>query len=131
MKKHFKILYKPVASRVEGSALSNLWRVVIQDLNVVEAIPSMIERYSRGNKSTSIKLKSKSTMENDIRSESMSFKVFVYLLKHILKVKKMTFSVTLEFANGDKSVHSQEVNSLKEELNILKEKEEIKNELND
>ncbi len=109
MKKDFKILYRPVESRVEGSVLAKLWRGIIQDLDVVKAIPSLIERHVRDEKSTSLKLKNKSTIETDIKSESMSFKVFIYLVQKLLKVKKMTFTVSLEFSNGEVTIHSQEV----------------------
>ncbi len=106
------LLKSNTTDKTEGGLLSILWRKILVDLNMTNRIPAMIYRYVNdvNTSSLQVKKKSKSSITNDIISENMTWKVFINLLISILKVKKIRFTVTLEFNNGTKSNHSIDVN---------------------
>jgi len=100
--------------RSEGSALAVLWRNILVEKGIVSRVPAMIRRYldtDVTSKSVQMKKKSKSSITNDVTSKSMSWRVFISLLKDVLKVKDVRFTVTLTFRNGEKSVHSVNVDT--------------------
>jgi hypothetical protein len=106
-----KKILSSVEDTTEGGILSNLWRKILKDLNITNKIPALVVMYlnKENMKSVKLKKKSKTSLVNDITSSNMTWKVFLNLIINLLNVNKMTFTVTLEFKNGEKSVHSIDV----------------------
>ncbi|MEA2047774.1 MAG: hypothetical protein U9O64_04925, partial [Campylobacterota bacterium] len=97
----YKVLRQTPTSKKEGSKLASLWRNVVNDLNVVNAIGSLVLRHekdSRARKTTAFK--EKTTLQNDIVSNDMTFKVLIYLIDKLIKPKNITLTLTLTHENG-------------------------------
>lgn len=95
----------PVAAN-EGGILARLLRSLITKKNYQGKLGYFIDRYGNRaskNMSSYAKVKSKSTVTNDLMSPSMTFKVFFYLLKNIFGVKYLTIIIEAEFPDGQKT----------------------------
>lgn len=106
---------KPVA-RTEAGVLASLWRDVLDKLNLIPALDILIKRYlNESEKKTqsiqSVKKKTKSTLVSNITASGMTFKTFLDLLFNFLRVKKVHFSIKLEYYSGDETVHTITVDS--------------------
>lgn len=120
-----------LSSRKEGAVLVKLWRIIIRDNNYTYAIPRMVTRYinknTKHNAMSSVKMKTKSSLKKDILSSEMTWKTFVSLIFDFLRVKDMVISIKLIHASGDESVHSMRIINPNKEII---EEEEIKTEEN-
>ena len=100
-----------IDDRTEGSILASLWRKILRDLNITNRIPYLISLYVEKSNETSLRMKkkSKSSITNDITAESMTWKVFINNITGVLKIKHITFTVTLHHANGEETNHSVDI----------------------
>jgi len=81
----------------EHGVLKKLLNKIIFENNLEEKIGFLISRYERRRDSS--KKKSKTVVVNEITSTRISFKNFVFLVFEVLRAKKMTIKVELEFSN--------------------------------
>ena len=102
-------LEKPINNAKENAQLGKLWRRIIMDLNLRTRIRKMVNEYVRDSKNPNvnpINYKTKSSLENNILSDEITWKTFMDLLFNFLKVRSCTVTITLEHRNGDESAHS-------------------------
>jgi len=104
-------------SNTENGILTKLFRMIIFDTGLINKIPYNINRYIRnGGK------KNKATISRLILSGEMSWRSFIFLLFDILRVKKCTFKVTLEYDVGPSSEHEISISPAFRESNKEKGK---------
>lgn len=119
----------PIAAN-EGGILVHLLRSLITKKNYQGKLGYFIDRYgNKANKNTSsyAKVKSKSTVINNLISPSITFKVFIDLLKNLFNVKNLTIIVEAEFPDGQKT--SSHVTFTMDD--IVKDEKESEGENND
>lgn len=102
---------KEIKNKSEGAALAKLWILILNELGIVNRIPSLINRYveRESHCSLSRKKKSKSTITADHDSESMTWKVFLNLIFNVLRIPRIDFTITLYHPNGEKSIHTVKI----------------------
>jgi len=84
--------FKEVAS-TENGILARLWRRIVFDNNLQNALPFLIQRYSKkGTRNTS-------TIVSLITNSELTWKAFVFLVFEILTVKEL--ELTLELTKND------------------------------
>jgi len=124
-----KIKFDPLDNNREGSILVKLWRNILKETNLINAIEYLVDRYT--NKSNAsikmVKKKTKSSLIKNVSATDMTWKTFVDLIFNVLNVKKMTISVKLQYPNGKESIHSVVVEdkNIKHDIDlkdIMKEK---------
>lgn len=88
----------------EGGILARLLRGIINNKGWSNKIGFFVDRYGNRQKNANqySKVKSKSTIITNLTSPSITFKVFIDLLKNVFNVKKMTIIVEAEFSDGEK-----------------------------
>ena len=101
-------LYSSPKNKTSEGFLSALWRKILVDNGLVEKIPGLLARYSH-QANNSETLKNLTTVKRDVFSENMTIKSFVYLLKNVLQPKKLKFTVSVTWANGKETHHTQEI----------------------
>lgn len=89
----------------EGGILARLLRGIINSKGWTNKIGFFVDRYGNKQKNSSqySKVKSKSTIITNLTSSSITFKVFIDLLKNVFNVKKMTIIIEAEFSDGEKA----------------------------
>jgi hypothetical protein len=100
------VLKEPPNSNEDGSVLTLLWRRIINDLGIVDRMPSYIARYTR--LAERKKLKTLSGLKSDITGETMTWRVFLHLARYILMVKKIKITIELTLPDDTVSSHSVE-----------------------
>ena len=92
----------PIAAN-EGGILVALLRSIIKQKGWSKKIGYLIDRYGQKIKTEGdnnlIKVKSKSTVIADLLKKAITFKVFIYICKYILGIRKLTIIVEAEFAD--------------------------------
>lgn len=104
-----KIVLPPLISRTEGSILSKLWRNILVDTNMDNALDYLVTRYMSDHSNSTIKAdkrKTKSSIIKNITADDMTWKTFLDILFNFLRVRRIEFCVKLTRASGDISVHS-------------------------
>ena len=81
----------------EHGVLKKLLNSIIFENNLENKLAFLISRYDRRRDAS--KKKSKTVIVNELTSNRISFKNFVFLVFEILRAKKMTIKVELEFSN--------------------------------
>lgn len=117
-----RISFKPITA-IENSILVKLWRKILRETNMINALEVLAERYANKSSNSSVtmvKKRTKSRLMADATTNNMSWKIFVTLIFGILNVKKMTITVKLDYPNGESTIHSVEAtdNVLKEHIDI-------------
>lgn len=98
----------------EGGILAKLWRVILKETKKKEIILMLINSYykresERDSSLPSVhKVKSRSQISSNVYASSMTFKVFIDLLKNILCVKHVRLNIELTWADDSVSDHSVE-----------------------
>lgn len=98
-------------SNNESGVLAKLWRKILIENNLENALPLLINMYIKNNdetdgRSLTVKKKNKSTLTSNITATDMTFKTFLDLVFRLLKVTKIDISVKLTFSNGRETTHS-------------------------
>lgn len=94
---------------VEGGIIAMLFRKILLDLNLTQQISFLAREAEKAtNKLDSEvnKVKSRTQFINQATSKSMTFKIFVRLLRFLVGVTKIRLTIELERANGKRSTHS-------------------------
>lgn len=104
-----KLEEKPV-SNSESGILAAIWRKLIKDNGIVNALHLLVNRYITDTDPTkgrvkNIKRRNKSTLISNICSSEMTFKTFIDLIFNLLRASKLDIHVKVTFANG-KSIHT-------------------------
>lgn len=102
----------------EGGLLSKLFRTIVKDEGRAHQIPMLIEKYqqriARENMNKTMasysKVQSKSQMINNAKSDSMTFRVFIGLLRNIFCIRAIRMTIELEWPDGKVTHHSVESN---------------------
>lgn len=102
----------------EGGLLSKLFRIIVKDENRAHQIPMLIEKYQQriarenANKpmASYSKVQSKSQMINNAKSDSMTFRVFIGLLRNIFCIRAIKLTISLEWPDGKVTHHCVESN---------------------
>jgi len=81
----------------EHGVLKKLFNKIVFENNLEDKLAFLISRYERRRDIS--KKKSKTVIVNEITGTRISFKNFVFLVFEILRAKKMTVSIKLEFPN--------------------------------
>lgn len=81
----------------EHGILKKLLNKIIFENNLENKLAFLISKYDRRRDAS--KKKSKTVIVNELTSNRISFKNFVFLVFEILRAKKMTIKVELEFSN--------------------------------
>ena len=87
----------------EHGVLKKLLNKIIFDNNLENKLAFLISRYDRRRDAS--KKKSKTVIVNELTSDRISFKNFIFLVFEILRAKKMTIKVELEFSNKTTEHH--------------------------
>jgi len=87
-----------------GGMLAALWRSILIRDKFLPVISYLIEIYAKKNKGK--KAKNPSTVLNLVTATSMTWKSFIFLITKILPVKKITFTIELEYLANKKGVHT-------------------------
>ena len=87
----------------EHGILKKLLNNIIFENNLEDKLAFLISRYDRRRDAS--KKKSKTVIVNELTSNRISFKNFVFLVFEILRAKKMTIKVELEFSNKTTEHH--------------------------
>lgn len=98
-------------SNNESGVLAKLWRKIIDDKHLKDALPYFVSRYIKGYSITSgdvksIKRKTRSTIVNNICATEMTFKTFLDLIFNFLCMKKVDITITLTAHNDETSTHT-------------------------
>lgn len=102
-----ELLKQPITSTSEGAKLAKLWRIIVRDLNIAKNVEYLVTRYAdQGKQNSAIKRKTKSSMMKNITDEAITWKTFLDIMFNVLRVKKMTITVSLEHESGSKTLHS-------------------------
>jgi len=103
----------------EDGILADLFRKVIIDLGYVNNMKSLITAYKRrGGR------KSSATVTRLVFDGELTWKSFVFLLFHIIHVKKAVITIKLEHESGIVSEHSTEVTYDHDSSETKKKKDE-------
>lgn len=96
------------SSNVEGAVLSNLWKKVLAETNLVNALDFLITKYvDQSNHSMKVqKRRTKSSLTKNIYSDDMTWKTFVDLMFNFLKIKRIELVIKLHHPNNDVTMHS-------------------------
>lgn len=96
----------------EGGILAKLWRIILKDKNKRDILPMLIGNYYKrmAKEESGVpsvhKIKSRSQISSNVYASSMTFKVFIDLLKNILCVKHVRITIDLTWADDSVSNHS-------------------------
>ena len=114
--------------KTEGGILVRLWRNILVESNMIHGINTMVTRYiNAGKNSIAAKnSKTKSSIEKNISSDNMSWRIFVDLLFNVLKVKRMHITITLTFPNGTSTVNHLVVDNEDVVVDDEKESEDVR-----
>lgn len=94
---------------VEGGMISLLWRKVLLDLNLTQHLSYLAreaEKATNKNESEASKVKSRTQFINQATAKSMTYKIFIRLLRYLVGVTKIRITIDIERANGKTSTHS-------------------------
>lgn len=102
--------------KTEGGVLARLWRNILRENNLLPKLDYLVLRYVRKtdlmtDRVQAVKRKHKFTLTKNLTDTEITFKTFLDLLFNLLEVKQVNFTVSLKFANGEKSVHTISVDS--------------------
>lgn len=107
--------YKKIADKVsasdENAVLAKLWRNILKDSNrnSREKLELLVDAYLRKNnhsKIKGVKLKTKSTVVDNVTADGMSFKTFIFNVFSILTPLKATLTIKLDWPGGGTTVSS-------------------------
>lgn len=107
--------YRKIADTIsasdENAVLAKLWRNILRDSNrnSREKLELLVDAYLRKNNRSNIKaakLKTKSTVVDNVTTEGMSFKTFIFNVFSILTPLKATLTIKLDWPGGGSTVSS-------------------------
>lgn len=115
---------KPTAT--PHGALAKLWRNVIMEKNLENALGYLVSRYVTKNAvgGKNVQRKTRSTIEADVTASELTWKKFCHLIFHYLEGKRLDITIKVTYANGDTSAHT--VGLVATEATISKEPLDIK-----
>lgn len=136
-----KLEEKPV-SNSESGILAAIWRKLIKDNGLMNALHLLVNRYISETDPThgrvkNIKRRNKSTLIGNICSSEMTFKTFIDLIFNLLKAVKLDLHIRVTFSSGKaiethvtitNDMVSKNTAEIQEFEKIEKEIERIKNE---
>ena len=99
-----KVLSQPVTSKEEGAILASLWRNIITDLGMTDRFECVIKKAS--DSKTVKKPMTPHAITNKVIQDTMSWKVFIKLLKDVLKAKSFKLTIEVTYAIGVTRVHT-------------------------
>ena len=112
----------------ENEILAELWKKIVDELELTKALPTLVKRAVTGSKST--RYRSISDYNRNISAKEISFKTFVSLLFDLLRVKQIKFKVELLHHNGTVREHEikimEDINAHDVKVDLEDSKEEDK-----
>lgn len=122
------IVFNENVPKTEGGVLTKLWRSILRENNLLPKLDLLVSRYVRktdqmSDRVQAVKRKHKFTLIKNITDDEITFKTFLDLLFNFLEVIQVDITISLKFANGEKSVHNILVDS-KTTLPIKQTKED-------
>ena len=102
--KHLDLSQHPIHN-TEGGILVKLFRNLLTAAGYDKALGYLVDNYHKNqpNSSTNsfVKVKQTSTVVQELKKGGITFKVFIDLIKNLLKCRKMHITVVLEFPSKD------------------------------
>lgn len=110
------IVFNENVPKTEGGVLTKLWRSILRENNLLPKLDLLVSRYVRktdqmSDRVQAVKRKHKFTLIKNITDDEITFKTFLDLLFNFLEVIQVDITISLKFANGEKSVHNILVDS--------------------
>lgn len=110
-----KIINTPIKSRDSGGILSKLFRKIMIETGLVNAVDSLVESYLRDSKeqsrTTGLAPKKRSQIQTSIKEEDMTWKSFIDLVINLLRVKKMVITIELYHTETRVTTHKVEADA--------------------
>jgi len=102
-----KIKLEEITTFQEGTILTKLWRNILHDINYINNLEYLVNRYVNKTKSSvnMVNRRTKSSLIKNITAKDMSWRTFIDLIFNVLDIKFMTISIKLDHADGTSTVH--------------------------
>jgi len=101
-------LYKPSSVKTPHGRLATMFRKILNDLDAVKKVPSMIARHEQLIKSDKKRVSDTKIMLKDVTSDTMTFNNMLKMLQSLLKVKHIKITTELTYEDDTKSTHTDE-----------------------
>ena len=107
-----KIITTPVKSKDSGGILSKLFRKIMTETGLVNAVDSLVELYLKDSeaqsKSSGLTPKKRSQIQTAIKEEDMTWKNFIDLVINLVRVKKIVITIDLYHTETRVTTHKVE-----------------------
>jgi len=109
------VLKQPIRSKKEGAILAALFRNIVRDLGLTERFDDVIRKAAiRQKNMKSKKRQTEHSLTSKAVLDSITFKVFISLLRDVLNVVSMKITIELKHYNGKTTLHTLKEVKLKE-----------------
>jgi len=107
-----KIITTPVKSKDSGGILSKLFRKIMTETGLVNAVDSLVELYLKDSEAQSkrsgLTPKKRSQIQTAIKEEDMTWKSFIDLVINLVRVKKIVITIDLYHTETRVTTHKVE-----------------------